>query len=232
MDAVIEEGISQHKLPGAVVLVGRKGKVVWRKAYGARALEPAREPMSTDTIFDLASLTKVDTDRHEHHDPRRTRQDTPDRSSFGLLPELKGAGRDVDNGRTIANAPTGLAPDFDLRERWTGYDEAIKRLITNDYAGNRAPASYTVTSTTSHNWARSYTVSAACRSMSSPGRISSRRWECATLVLTGAGLRPRIAPTEEKRRGQMNYLGDRYRCGALTLRTGCVAKDTTPLRIG
>jgi CubicO group peptidase (beta-lactamase class C family) len=50
MDAIIEEGIAQQKLPGAVVLVGRKGKVVWQKAYGARALEPAREPMSIDTI--------------------------------------------------------------------------------------------------------------------------------------------------------------------------------------
>ena len=45
MDAIIEEGIVQQKLPGAVVLVGRKGKVVWQKAYGARALEPAREPI-------------------------------------------------------------------------------------------------------------------------------------------------------------------------------------------
>src|SRR5262245_45723141 len=59
MDAVIKEEISQHHLPGAVVLVGRKGHVVWRKAYGSRALEPAREAMTSNTIFDLASLTKV-----------------------------------------------------------------------------------------------------------------------------------------------------------------------------
>ena len=43
MDAVITESITQKKLPGAVVLVGRKGKIVWRKAYGARAVEPSRE---------------------------------------------------------------------------------------------------------------------------------------------------------------------------------------------
>src|SRR3954453_13228943 len=59
MDAVIADAIADKKLPGAVVLVGRKGRIVWRKAYGDRAVEPAREPMTADTIFDLASLTKI-----------------------------------------------------------------------------------------------------------------------------------------------------------------------------
>ena len=59
MDAVIAASIAKKDLPGAVVLVGRHGKTVWRKAYGARAVEPQREAMTTDTIFDLASLTKV-----------------------------------------------------------------------------------------------------------------------------------------------------------------------------
>src|SRR4051812_3449838 len=59
MDVVIAEEIANKHLPGAVVLVGRKGRVVWRKSYGSRALEPAREAMTPDTIFDLASLTKV-----------------------------------------------------------------------------------------------------------------------------------------------------------------------------
>src|SRR5919107_1125103 len=59
MDAIIDEEIANKHLPGAVVLVGRKGHVVWRKSYGSRAVEPAREAMTPDTIFDLASLTKV-----------------------------------------------------------------------------------------------------------------------------------------------------------------------------
>src|SRR6185436_7664607 len=55
MDAVIAEAIANKKLPGAVVLVGRNGRVVWRKAYGDRAVEPVREVMTPDTIFDLAT---------------------------------------------------------------------------------------------------------------------------------------------------------------------------------
>ncbi|HZS10186.1 MAG TPA: exo-beta-N-acetylmuramidase NamZ domain-containing protein [Blastocatellia bacterium] len=59
IDQAVESEIAKKQLPGAVVLVGRQGKVVWRRAYGNRALEPAPEPMAVDTIFDLASLTKV-----------------------------------------------------------------------------------------------------------------------------------------------------------------------------
>src|SRR3954470_22094422 len=59
IDGAVAESIAKSELPGAVVLVARRGRVVLRKAYGARALLPQREAMTTDTIFDLASLTKV-----------------------------------------------------------------------------------------------------------------------------------------------------------------------------
>ena len=46
-------------MPGAVLLVGHEGKVIYRKAYGKRALVPQPEAMTLDTVFDCASLTKV-----------------------------------------------------------------------------------------------------------------------------------------------------------------------------
>ncbi|MGE5277651.1 MAG: serine hydrolase [Acidobacteriota bacterium] len=58
IDAVVAEAIGRGELPGAVVLVGRNGRVAFRKAYGDRALLPDREPMTVDTVFDVASLTK------------------------------------------------------------------------------------------------------------------------------------------------------------------------------
>src|SRR6188768_30517 len=58
IDALVAADIAAKKLPGAVVLVGHKGKIVFRKAYGSRSLLPAVEPMTVDTIFDVASLTK------------------------------------------------------------------------------------------------------------------------------------------------------------------------------
>jgi len=58
IDAVINTAISKGDFPGAVILVGRKGKVVFRKAYGYRQWIPTRKKMTPDTIFDMASMTK------------------------------------------------------------------------------------------------------------------------------------------------------------------------------
>jgi len=58
IDDVVAETMTPQEVPGAVVLVGRPDGVVFQRAYGHRTLEPLRTPMRTDTIFDLASLTK------------------------------------------------------------------------------------------------------------------------------------------------------------------------------
>jgi len=58
IDGLVASAIGRKEIPGAVVLVGRHGKVAFRKAYGHRALAPSAEPMTVDTAFDLASLTK------------------------------------------------------------------------------------------------------------------------------------------------------------------------------
>ena len=59
IDRAVTASIERKETPGAVVVVGRRGQVVYRKAFGDRAILPKREPMTLDTIFDLASLTKV-----------------------------------------------------------------------------------------------------------------------------------------------------------------------------
>ncbi len=58
IDDAVRQGIDRGRLPGAVVVVVRQGKIAFRKAYGLRAKEPAESAMTTDTVFDLASLTK------------------------------------------------------------------------------------------------------------------------------------------------------------------------------
>src|SRR5580692_5059117 len=59
LDAAVDQAVHDGLIPGAVLVVGREGKILHRKAYGERALVPEREPMTVDTIFDAASLTKV-----------------------------------------------------------------------------------------------------------------------------------------------------------------------------
>jgi CubicO group peptidase (beta-lactamase class C family) len=57
IDDAVNRAIADHKVPGAVVLVGRRGKAAYARAFGLRASRPADEPMTRDTAFDLASLT-------------------------------------------------------------------------------------------------------------------------------------------------------------------------------
>jgi len=58
VDELINKAIERHDFPGAVLLVARKGRVVWRQAYGLSQLVPGPSPMKPDLIFDLASITK------------------------------------------------------------------------------------------------------------------------------------------------------------------------------
>ena len=59
IDAAIQQAIADDEIPGAVVIIGQPGRVLYRNVFGQRALLPEREPMTEDTIFDVASLTKV-----------------------------------------------------------------------------------------------------------------------------------------------------------------------------
>lgn len=59
LEAVVAAQIADANVAGAVVLVGDAGGVRERVALGQRTIGPAAEPMTDDTIFDLASLTKA-----------------------------------------------------------------------------------------------------------------------------------------------------------------------------
>jgi uncharacterized protein YbbC (DUF1343 family)/CubicO group peptidase (beta-lactamase class C family) len=207
MDGLINAEINQHHLPGAVVLVGRKGRIVWQKAYGSRALEPAREAMTVDTIFDLASLTKVvATATSIMILMERGKLRLNDPVSL-YIPEIKGEGREGITIERLLTHRAGYAPDFDLRERWTGSDEAVKRLIKEPLRnppGSRfvySDISFIALGEVVHRVSGLTLDQFAQKNIFLP------------LGMKDTGFRPqealkgRIAPTE-KRRGQMSYLGD------------------------
>lgn len=58
VDAIVQAAIDRGEVPGAVLLVGNADGIFFRKAYGHRALKPEPIPMTEDTVFDMASLTK------------------------------------------------------------------------------------------------------------------------------------------------------------------------------
>src|SRR5256714_2836942 len=207
MDDVIQQSIEKRELPGAVVLVGHHGKIVWRKAYGARAVEPQREGMTTDTIFDLASLTKVvatTTSVMILIEQGKIRLLDP---VVQFIPEMKGDGRDAITIEELLTHMTGFAPDFDLRDRWIGYDEAIKRLYREplrSQPGTRfvySDINYIALGEVVHR------VSGLMLDEFTRQNIFAPLGMHDTGFRPDARLRSRIAPTE-KRRGRLNYLGD------------------------
>ncbi len=58
IDAVVKQALDRGDAPGAVVLITHRGRIIFRRAYGLRSTQPAEIPMTVDTIFDMASLTK------------------------------------------------------------------------------------------------------------------------------------------------------------------------------
>ncbi len=58
IDHLVAEALAERKMPGCVVAIGRRGKLAFLKAYGNKQVQPSVVPMTTDTVFDLASITK------------------------------------------------------------------------------------------------------------------------------------------------------------------------------
>jgi uncharacterized protein YbbC (DUF1343 family)/CubicO group peptidase (beta-lactamase class C family) len=129
VDALIQEAVAQGKMPGAVLEIGHNGQVVYRKAFGSRSLEPTREAMTADTIFDLASLTKViatTTAVMQLVDEGRLRIDDP---VAAYLPDFAQNGKAQITVRELMTHFSGLPPDLDLKEPWHGRDTAFKMAM-------------------------------------------------------------------------------------------------------
>ena len=122
VDPLIERAIQDHEIPGAVLLVGHNGRVVYRKAYGMRSLEPSRSRMTVDTIFDLASVTKVvatTTAVMQLVQSGRVRLDDP---VAKYIPEFAQNDKDDITVRDLLTHYSGLPPGLDLSHPWTGRD--------------------------------------------------------------------------------------------------------------
>src|SRR5215218_4012300 len=128
IDALIEKDIAEKKLPGAVVIVGHKGKIVYRKAFGNRALLPTVEKMTLDTIFDAASLTKVvATTTSVMILVEQGKLRLSDRIGQ-FIPEIEDENAKKVTIQQLLTHVSGYAPDFDLREKWTGREGMLEAL--------------------------------------------------------------------------------------------------------
>jgi uncharacterized protein YbbC (DUF1343 family)/CubicO group peptidase (beta-lactamase class C family) len=128
LDAQMEQAVRDGLIPGGVLLVGHEGKIIYRKAYGERALVPAREKMTPDTIFDLASLTKVIATTPalmKLFEQGKIRLNDP---VTEYLPQFQGGKSDI-TVRDLLTHFSGLRPDLDLDPRWSGYETGIHKAL-------------------------------------------------------------------------------------------------------
>jgi uncharacterized protein YbbC (DUF1343 family)/CubicO group peptidase (beta-lactamase class C family) len=129
IDSIMQDAIARGDIPGGVVLIGHNGKVVYRKAFGWRSLEPARELMTVDTIFDLASLTKciaTATAVMQLVEEGRVRLNDP---VADYLPEFAQNGKGEITVRELMTHFSGLAPDLDLSKPWEGRAAAYDMVM-------------------------------------------------------------------------------------------------------
>jgi CubicO group peptidase (beta-lactamase class C family) len=126
IEPVIRQAMEDKEIPGAVVLVARKGKVVYREVFGIRSLRPQREALTFDTVFDMASVTKVmatagsimilvEEGRISLKDPLAK-----------YIPEFGNRGKKNITILQMLTHYSGLRPDLDLDFEWEGYDRAIE----------------------------------------------------------------------------------------------------------
>ena len=126
---IVEQAIAEKKLPGAVVLVGRGDRVLYEKAIGRRTIDPAPEAMTTDTIFDVASLTKVVATTTS---VMKLIEDGRVRLSDRVSDYVPGFERYNKTGITVRHLmahTSGLRPDVDLGDPWVGSDKAIELAV-------------------------------------------------------------------------------------------------------
>ena len=116
---IVEEAISNSRIPGAVILIGNQDKVIYRQAFGYRSLLPDKLPMASDTIFDIASLTKVvatTTAVMQLVEKGQLRLEDPVAKYW---PEFKANGKRSITVRELLTHYSGLRADLSLRAKWS-----------------------------------------------------------------------------------------------------------------
>jgi len=128
LQQIVSGQIAAHRIPGAVILIGDAEQVYYRQAFGQRAIVPAAEPMTLDTEFDLASLTKViatTTAIMQVVESGRLRLDAP---VAYYWPAFAANGKRTVTVRQLLAHTSGLRPDLRALPREPG-QQAVLRAI-------------------------------------------------------------------------------------------------------
>lgn len=126
--SIVQKGIEDAKMPGCVVCVGRGGNIAYLQAFGNKRLVPQVEPMTTDTVFDLASLTKpiaTATSIMKLMDSGKLRLED---HVVDYFPEFSPNGKDAITIQQLLVHQSGLIPDNALADYLQGEDIAWQKI--------------------------------------------------------------------------------------------------------
>src|SRR5215471_17267960 len=126
VDDIVGRAVANGHTPGAVVLIGHQGKVIYRKAFGNRSLDPTVEAMTVDTVFDMASLTKVIATAGSIMRMVQLGQIKLNDPAARYIPEFSQYGKGEVTIRQLLTHYSGLRPDLDLKPEWVGQAEAFR----------------------------------------------------------------------------------------------------------
>ena len=137
VDRLLSGAVQRKEIPGVVAVIGQGDLILHRAVLGHRALAPAPEPMSWDTRFDMASLTKATITAPALMQLWEQGAFQLDDPVSRYLPDFAQNGKAAITIRHLLTHYSGLAPDLDLSTPWTGKDEAVRRAMA---AMPQAPA--------------------------------------------------------------------------------------------
>lgn len=120
--------ISAGNIPGAVILIGSRDKELYRGVFGHRTLGKMPVPMAADTIFDLASLTKVVATSTAIMQLAEAEKIDIAAPVSRYWPEFAQVG-DAITIRDLLTHHSGLPAGIDLGEPWTGYETAMAMIL-------------------------------------------------------------------------------------------------------
>ncbi len=127
LDDILKDAVTNGNAPGAVLLVAHNGLVAYRKAVGNRTVGPKAEPMTVDTIFDVASLTKVIATTTCVMRLEQLGQIKLNDPVAKYIPDFAQNGKDDVTIRMLLTHYSGLPADVDLKQPWNGTDEGYAR---------------------------------------------------------------------------------------------------------
>lgn len=126
---MVTDELAVSHIPGAVVLVGQGRHILYRRAFGLQSLMPERQAMRVDTVFDIASLTKVVATTPAIMQLVQQGRLDLDRPVADYWPAFAEYGKEKITIRQLLTHMSGLRSDLDLRTDWQGESEALNRIV-------------------------------------------------------------------------------------------------------